>query len=358
MWSSLNQINLIRYLFVCRVNRSMVRLPKGMPAQLSLALGDTITNRLPTAEARLWRKALAPWADYKESLKPQAQTGKKGKRASVGKSKKKPLPLVPEVSWPIDTVLFVYPGKAMYGPGELILWELKLFGERGDHGFFLEVILPALEELGSTSASPWYQQNSFWGRFDIQAVYAARGTRWEPVVSDSRLDLRYRPTPSQWNEGLTFGLDVKEKFKALTWLTPFDFTISSATLDNPNPPPPPLPRSGKIPGVEVPTLQDLLEALIARVAHLLPGKHTTPDDVWNMMSTQEQMSLVEAINQTGKIKIRGHNLKPASKHWPGRWIGKQTFSTIPFSIVPYLELASILHLGRQTHFGCGTFVVG
>ena len=201
MWSSLIQISLIRYLFVCRVNRAMVRLPRSIPAQLSLALGDTITNRLPTAEARSWRKALAPWAEYRESVVPQAQGKKKSKNRSTGQEKKKKLPLVPEVSWPIETVLFLYPGKAMYGPGELILWELKLFGKQVDHGFFLEVILPAVEELGSSSGSAYYRQNSLWGRFDIQAVYAARGAQWEPVVSDGRLDLRYRATPTPWAEG-------------------------------------------------------------------------------------------------------------------------------------------------------------
>ncbi len=348
MWSFLNQISLTRYLFVCRVNRSMVRLPKGMSVQLSLALSDTITNRLPTAEVRLWRKALTPWAEYKGS--PQSQT----KNISSGKKKKgKKTSSIPEITWPVETILFVHPGKAFYSPGELILWELKLFGERGDHGFFLEVILPALEELGSSSNSPWYEQNSLWGRFDIQAVYAARGIQWEPVVSDGRLNLRYRATANQWSEGLTFGFDIKERFRNLTWLTPFNFVPSSNSLDSSNLPP--IPKN--IPSGELPTLHNLLETLIARVAQLLPGKYTTPDDVWSMMSTQEQLSLTSTLEQAKKSRNQSHTLKPAPPEWPGRWIGKQTFSTIPHSTIPYLELASILHLGRQTHFGCGTFIL-
>lgn len=352
MWSSLHQISLIRYLFVCRVNRAMVRLPSCLSGELSLALGSTIIDRLPTARAKQWRKALAPWLAYPEGELLQDKLGRRNEMAE-----QKPLEPVPAAGWPLESVLFVYPGKAMVGPGELILWELKLMGPEADHGFFLEVILPALEELSSTPAAPWYQQNSLWGRFDIQAVYAARGSSWERVVSDSRLDLRYQATPSQWADGLDFGLNQMRPFTTLTWLTPFDLTTPPPPkLDEPPPPPPPIPK--KIPPAEVPTLQMLLEALLARIAQLLPGRHTTPEEVWNILGTGEQLALVSALEEAGQIRLRNHRLKQGPKHWPGRWMGKQTFASIPFSVVPYLELASILHLGRQTHYGCGTFRLG
>ncbi|MCX7707996.1 MAG: hypothetical protein N2204_08325 [Anaerolineae bacterium] len=55
----------------------------------------------------------------------------------------------------------------------------------------------------------------------------------------------------------------------------------------------------------------------------------------------------------------GHyqTLAPASKGWPGRWAGGQIFQRIPRRLLPYLELAAILHIGRYTHFGCGTFLL-
>ena len=84
MWPFISPINLIRYLFVWRVNGSLVWLPKCLSAELSLVLGTMIANRLPTREAHHWRKTLAPW----------------GERGTV----RDKLKTVPEVSWPIEAV--------------------------------------------------------------------------------------------------------------------------------------------------------------------------------------------------------------------------------------------------------------
>ncbi len=333
MWSFIEPIKLIRYLLVLRVNSSLVRLPRCLSTELSLVLGTMIADRLPTREARSWRKALAPWDEL-------------GGISLVGKTK---LRAVPEASWPIETVLFVYPGKRTYGREELILWELKLMGESADHGLFLEVILPALEEAGTVSDPQWQRQNNLWGRFDIQAVYAARGPRWEPVVSDGRLDLNYHATPVQWAEGLTFDQRSEHVFDHLTWITPFDFTSDASASRR--------RRKKKIPPDQVPTLQSILDSLVSRMSLLLPGKYNTPDDVWATLSTEEQTALRAAMEQASHIPIHHKGLKPAPKSWPGRWIGTQTFASIPHPIIPYLELASILHIGRQTHFGCGTFAI-
>lgn len=329
MWPFISPIDLIRYLFVWRVNSSLVRLPGCLSTELSLVLGTMIANRLPTREARPWRKALAPW-------------DKHGGISLIGGRK---LRTVPEVFWPIEAILFVYPGKLTYGQGELILWELKLIGESADHGLFLEVILPAMEEAGSIADSQWRRQNSLWGQFDIYAVYAARGRRWEPVVQDGRLDLRYHATPAQWVEGLGFDVQSERIFDSLTWLTPFDLGHASGR------------RKKKIPHAEVPTLQGMLDALIARMSQLLPGKHTTADDVWAILSEEEQARLRGALEQAALIPLHHHRLKLAPEGVPGCWLGTQTFPSIPHPLIPYLELASILHIGKQTHFGCGTFAI-
>ena len=333
MWPFIKPINLIRYLVVLRVNSSLVRLPRCLSTELSLVLGTMIANRLPTREARPWRKALAPWDEH-------------GGISLVGK--KKPT-TIPEASWPIEAVLFVYPGKGIYGRGESILWELKLMGESADHGRFLEVILPALEEAGTVSDQQLQRRNSLWGRFDIQAVYAARGPQWEPVVSDGRLDLNYRASPVQWAEGLTFEPRSERVFDRLTWITPFDFSDA----DQPGR----RRRRKTIPSHQAPTLQSMLDSLISRMSLLLPGKYNTADDLWAILSSEEQAELRAAMEQASHIPIHHNSLRSAPKSWPGRWIGTQTFASIPHPIIPYLELASILHIGRQTHLGCGTFAI-
>ena len=333
MWPFIKPIKLIRYLFVLRVNSSLVRLPRCLSTELSLVLGAIIANRLPTREARPWRKALAPWDEH-------------GGISLVGKKKAMTLP---EASWPIESVLFVYPGKQTCGREELILWELKLMGESADHGRFLEVILPALEEAGTVSDQQLQCRNGLWGRFDIQAIYVARGPQWEPVVSDGRLDLNYRATPVQWAEGLTFEPKSERVFDRLTWIMPFDFSDADQTGRR--------RRRKKIPSRQVPTLQSMLDSLVSRMSLLLPGKYNTPDDVWAILSAEEQATLRAAMEQASHIPIHYKGLEPAPKNCPGRWIGTQTFASIPHPIIPYLELASILHIGRQTHFGCGTFAI-
>jgi hypothetical protein len=321
------RIDLIRYLFVWRVNGSLVWLPKCLPVEISLILGEIIANRLPTREARPWRKALAPWSEYKGKKKPKT---------------------IPQVSWPIEAVLFAYPGKQTYGQGELLLWELKLLGESADHGLFLETILPAIEEAGGTTDPRWHQQNSLWGQFDVYAVYAARGKRWESIVQDGKLDLCHHPTPDRWAEGLTFDAPSEHLRERLTWLTPFDLGQLPARAA----------RRKKIPNDQVPTLKTILEALMVRMSLFLPGKYNTVNDVWNSLEAEQRAALQAAMGQTARVPVQRYDIEPAPKNWPGRWIGTQHFPFIPPSIIPYLELASILHIGKQTHFGCGTFLIG
>ncbi len=322
MFPFINRLDLIRYLIVWRVNSPLVWLPICLPLEISQVLGMLIANRLPTREAAPWRKALAPLEEYQ---------GKEGR-----------CPL-PEMAWPVETVLFVYPGKRTWGQGELIVWELKLLGESADHGLFLEVILPAMEEAATMTDGRWHRQNSLWGRFDLHTVYAARGNRWEPFVQEGRLNLRYTATPTQWAERPE-SASSNRLFDRLTWLTPFDFALTEG-------------KKGKILPDEVPTLKTILDHLVQRLALFLPGKHRTAGDVWASLSAEERSLLQAAMEEADRIPVQNHRLRPAPKNWPGRWLGSEHFPFIPPSILPYLELASILHVGRQTHFGCGTFIV-
>lgn len=318
----LNSISLIRYLLVWRINSSLVRLSRCPSTELSSVLGAIIAKRLPTGEASRWRKA-------EKAGQPESQTiGLPTFRLSQ--------------PWPIEAVLLVYPGKKTYGQGELILWELKLIGESADHGFFLEVILPAMEEASYTSEPQWNRPNKLWGRFDIHSVYVARGSHWEPLVSDGRLDLRYRANPVQWAEGLTFGSGLQTgKFSSptrLVWLTPFDFGEEAH-------------------GKQVSPLRRILEALIARMSLLIPDLRNVPDDGWDILSKEQTFSIQDAMEQADNIPILHDDIKSAPRDCPGHYTGTQIFSYIPLPIIPYLELASILHVGKHTHFGCGTFTL-
>jgi|YNPNPStandDraft_1061719.scaffolds.fasta_scaffold01090_3 hypothetical protein len=310
MLSFINQISLIRYLIVWKVNGSLIRLPTCLSIELSRVLGTIIANRLPTKEARAWRKAMI----------------------STDQERQDPLILSappPSSPWPLEVVLFPYPGKRIYGWGEPVIWELKLLGDHADHTLFLEVLLPAMEEA-ATQANP--SPRSLWGRFDIHAVYAARGSKWEPVVTEGKLNLNYRPTPTQWADRLSFSPDPSRPLHRIHWLVPFE-----------------LEGSGE------PTLYDVLNALVARLTLFVPGKRPAPDDVWAWLPVEERKALQTLLEEAKTIVPTNSALKRALKGWPGLWMGTQTYASIPRRAVPYLELASILHIGRHTHFGCGTF---
>jgi hypothetical protein len=325
-------ISLLRYLIAWKVNSSLVTLPEYLPLELSLVLGTIISNRLATQEAAPWRKAITALAEY------HAQISDKNKNIST--------PFT-AVSWPLEAVLLAYPAKQTFGFGELIFWELKLLGESADHGLFLELILPAMEEAGYTADPQWKRAKRLWGHFEVNAVYVARGKTWLPLVKEGRLDLRYRPTPVQWAEGLSFKSDSPRRFYSLNWLTPFDLA-GTPSGENAN-------RDAEKPQE---TLQIILEALVARAGRLVGSRQKSREGVTAVLTADEEAALQSAVAEAAQVKLLYKNLDRVPKHLPGAWRGTQTYAPIPASILPYLELASILHIGKHTHFGCGTFKLG
>ena len=331
-------LNLIRYLFVLNVNSSLVWLPKWPSIELSVVLGNTIADQLPTTQARPWKKALAACNIYDRKLQSE-----KKKWAEKKKWKN-----IPESPWPIDAILFWYPVKRTYGQNERILLELKLVGQCADHGLFLEVILPAIENIGKVPNPRWHYTNSLWGHFDIQYVYTAKGAQWKPLVKNGRLDLRYKVNPSQWSQGLKFDIASSNAIDRLTWLTPFELkkcVINNRQLKKNNP-------------KKVPSMICIMEEILQRMSLIILGKHAAGDDFLEILESDVLLPWKEAMEQASHIPLLRHDITKAPSDIPGQWIGSQTFATfIPTSIIPYLEFGSIFHIGKYTHYGCGNFVM-
>ena len=325
-------LNLIRYLFILNVNSSLVWLPKWPSIELSLVLGNTIADQLPTTQARPWKKALAACNIYGRKLR----------------SEKKKRENIPESPWPIDAILFWYPVKRTYGQNERILLELKLVGQCADHGLFLEVILPAIENIGKVPNSRWHYTNCLWGHFDIQSVYTAKGTQWKPLVKNGRLDLRYKVNPSQWSQGLKFDIASSNAIDRLTWLTPFE--LKKCGINN--------RQLKKNSSQKVPSMTCIMEEIVQRMSSIILGKYATRDDFLEILESDVLLSWREAMEQASHIPLLRHDITKAPSDIPGQWIGSQTFATfIPTSIIPYLEFGSIFHIGKYTHYGCGNFVM-
>jgi len=334
-------INIIRYLFVLRINRSMTWLSNYLPVEISHILGTTIAKRLPTAQARPWIKAMSAWEPYG------------GAKSIANKQVKQ----IPESPWPIESVIFAYPyEKRTFGEGEFILWELKLLGESADHGLFLEIIMPAIEEAGLSYDKRTMYPNCLWGKFEIHAVYAARGNQWEPFVENGQLDLNYQATPFQWSEKLLYAVNPELPPDTIRWLAPYDLSDKSdnhhgrKTLR--------LNRKHQKRAIPAPSLKEIIEALIFRLNHLVAGKITNFDELWEFLDQKQQMALRKAWRQASHIPIYNKALIAPPAHWPGVAMGAQTYTaTFPEALIPLLGLAAILHIGRYTHYGLGTFTI-
>lgn len=328
------QVNLIRYLIGWRVNKSIVWLHDFPAVDTTRVLGEIIGRRLSTQAGGPWQKAVVPLEEYFQKIR-------KTKNSTL-----KP----PEIFWPIEASLFFYPGKLTFGKGERIFWELTLYGTDADHGFFLEVILPAMEEAGYTSDFQKYYRNALWGNFDIDCVYAAHGTTWQPVVQNGRLDLRYEPNTTQWLDGLYEPASAKKRARRLIWLSPFDFTGIHFQTTTPEPDEKTMPVAG-----ENPTLQMVLQAFLIRAGQLLSGRRKSKVNIDQILREEEQPLFLDALEKAGLAEYQKDKLHDVPPFWPGQRIGTQVYKAIHPQIVRYLQLASILHIGRQTIYGCGKF---
>jgi hypothetical protein len=342
MWITNPPLKLLRYLFVLQVNSSLVRLMRCPTREFSLILGARIVNRLPTSEARAWRKVLASWQGQQAAILAADE------EAPLAVETTPVNPTTPtELSWPLQTVLHLYPGKLNYGRGERLLLEVKLVGDSANHQNFLELILPALEEAGWTHDPIGSRPTALWGHYDIAGVYVARGLRWEPLVRNGQIDLNAQPTPGQWAAQLPFVFPRQHAPNKLMWITPYAFDGGTHPPATPTTTQRPAQKLSKL---TPPSLVQLLESIAPHWAGSPP--------VWRskMVKGEETLwSWDELLQQAQSVRTVHSDLHPAPRDCPGEASGLQTFSNIPHTLVPYLVLASLLHVGRYTHLGCGAF---
>jgi len=293
-------------------------------------LGNAVADRLPSADARHWRKSLSAWQQFGGM--------KLGERRDFRN--------LPPNPWPVEAVIMPYPGKRCYGKGELIFCEIKLLGDEADHRLILEVIVPALEELGSRRDSRWNYSNCLWGHFDIHAVYTAAGEKWTSLVREGQLDLNLRPDPLQWSQGMRFSPCLKRPRDRMRWITPFHSPDEKGE------------GTARI-QERIPSLAAILDALALRLSGLMSGKkYYTLQNFWEMLSEEQAQTFREARIAVSRIPMIEYETHAGSAWQLDQNTGTQIFSTrIPEEVYPWFALASVLHIGDYTHFGWGTFVI-
>jgi hypothetical protein len=140
----------------------------------------------------------------------------------------------------------------------------------------------------------------------------------------------------------------------LTWITPFDFRFPISDFrpegyaDQRN------SLDGKSKS-SAPTLRDIVDALMERMTLFLPGKRRAVSEVWATLPEEMQTALRRTLERTQPLVRHRQAITAPPREWPGTGIGTQIFDAIPPDLIPYLAVASIIHIGGQTHLGCGTF---
>jgi len=299
----------------------MIRLPLDFSASISKTLGNAIADSVSTRDARLWRKHLNT---NKLNLFQRSEMEDP----------------YPESPWPVHAVIVPYTNKRNYCQGEVLYWELKLIGDSADHGFFLEAIIPAMEKLGYVEQNIHLSRMSIWGHFDILSVWVANGNKWEPLINKSQLNLRYNPKPLQWNRHLTEEYYHKEmsKQKRLVWLRPFEFDIQDVS---------------EMKDKFIPEMQTIVESVVRRWSFFSSTR--IRKEVWDLVPSQLIVEVKKAWEIACNMRIISYNLFPALRNEPGLWLGEVEYENIPVFLMPYLDMAAMFHVGKKTHYGCGTF---
>ena len=260
------------------------------------------------------------------------------------------LPLAGRVipqGWPLDVSLSFPAPRRVYGRGAPIIWELKLFGDAARHDLFLETILPAMEAAGYTSDSRFRSGSSLWGRFDISDIYCANGRRWNHIVKAGVLHPTYKPTRIQWAKGL-WDEPVPGHYRRLVWTVPLDLegqVVGGNQMEY-------LPE---LPAAEINSpLALIMAGLGLRLRSLFPVRRGTPD-LRTVLPDTEYSMFQEACALAAGVRDNRHcqqNFREKFKESHGVHVFA---SPLPATLLPYLDLASIVHIGMDRHLGCGTF---
>lgn len=320
----MHSLKMLRYLIAWRVNTSLVRLPINFSAVLSKTLGNAIADLLSTKDSRQWRKSI----DIERQQQFNASTIQPDN--------------YPESLWPIHAILLPHTLKRNYGVNEIILWELKLLGDSADHGFFLETILPAMEQLSCGEIPDRRSRINVWGHFDIHNIWIANGNVWDPLISDGNLNLRYHPKLLQWKSHINEQTYCKEmtKRKRLVFIRPFAFDHENIS---------------HIKDQFLPDMSKIIESVIRRWSFFTSGN--IKQDLWDLVPPSIIVEVRKAWETSCMMRIHSSLISPALNDEPGLWKGELMYEEIPFFLLPYLDMASIIHIGKKTHYGCGTFTM-
>ena len=312
-------VQILRYLFVLRVNCSLIETLKQPEQEIVHLLAALIAENMGGADGKAWKKAARRLANGSVAVSVDTV----------------PLPGPPP--WPVDAVVLAENPGTRLGLDEHFLFELTLFGDRIGHHFILEYLLPALEQAGY-SRMEGQAKFGLWGNYEVVGLFCAHGADWEPVIDEGLLSSEYFPAPDQWARDFMMS-GAGKMFTRLDWIRPL--APDAAMPEN---------------GPDMPWLLAALERRMTALKLLNRGSATDMDALVQGIPGMEKTSWQQAVDAAQAMPAPVSVLRPVEKKHPAKAvIGRQYFSAIPPVVLPWLELASLLHLGLHTNYGYGGF---
>ncbi len=308
-------IQILRYLFVLRINCSLIETLKQPDQEILHYLAALIAENMGGSDGKAWKKAVRRLASVSVNA----------------------VPLAGPPPWPVDAVVLAENPGARLGLDEHFIFELNLLGDRIGHHFILEYLLPALEQAGYSRME---QQPKFglWGNYEIVGLFCAHGADWEPVIDEGQLSNDYFPKPDQWARDFMMN-GAGKIFTRLDWIRPL--APDAAMPEN---------------GPDMPWLLAALERRMTALKLLNRGSATDMNALVKGIPAMKKARWQEAVDAAQAMPAPISILRPVEKKHPAKAvIGRQHFSAIPPVVLPWLELASILHIGLHTHYGYGGF---
>jgi hypothetical protein len=229
--------------------------------------------------------------------------------------------------------------RSVYRTGDLLTFEVRLFGALASHDLFLRRFLPALQVGGRLQGMGHWQQfqQGTHGRFEVVGAEVWQSSSWHQVldargrvVQEGISPLRGIPMPSE-RPGES---DHR-----------FEFVTPVALL-----------RGGE--PVETFSLSEVLFATNRRLMSLGAVERGTPLDEGFKAIAQAARATVTIEEVFGIADLRTETMKEKRYKAADVYrIGHFIVRDVPEAAWPLIAAASLLHIGKGTRQGCGALVV-
>ena len=320
MWHELLHIPYLRYRIVCRVTGPLLYLPPLYELHES-AFGR---EGKPNSRGRVFYSLVRDWLRRQFTCTsrnpcPGCQQGSPCDWMALFGN-------LPEEASHHFVIVPPLAPKKVYRAGETFAWEIKLLGRSAAHELFATRFMPALEMGGLLAGvGNWSELvDGHFGRFEIAQVSVDAGNAWQEIYN--RKQWFHQHVAPLYLDRMLPAMLNHQAYSTITWITPFCLQKKHENL------------------TQV-TLADLLYFIWRRLCVLHQGN-------------VDKILLHNILQQADKTEMLHHDLLPIAsyrEHDTLYRIGRIAYSHIPDALLPLCLAGSLIHIGKSTRYGYGTY---